>query len=105
MITINVIKVNEVEHLVGKIGKQTYDVKFSEEIRDTLTSANAEFNKAETHEAAKKILDTALEAVKSVKSADKNSLTEVLKGDLVYNDNIILTLNSNRRISNVFRCS
>ena len=86
MITINVIKVNEIEHLVGKIGKQTYDVKFSEEMRDALTSANARFNASKTHEEAKAVLEAVLEQIKSVKSADKNSLTEVLEGDLMYND-------------------
>jgi hypothetical protein len=34
MITINVIKVNEVEYLTGKIGKEGYSVEFSKDLRD-----------------------------------------------------------------------
>lgn len=86
MITINVINVNEIEYLSGTIGKETYSVKYTDELRDSLTSASKAYNKAKTHAEAKEILEATLTEIKSAKSTDTNSLTEVLKGDLSYNE-------------------
>jgi len=86
MITINVIKINEIEYLTGKIGKETYSVKFTKELKDSLTSASTAYNKATTHAEAKEILEAVLTEIKSAKPTDTNSLVEILKGDLSYNE-------------------
>jgi len=86
MITINVIKINEIEYLTGKIGKETYSVKYTDELRDSLTGQSKAYNKAKTHAEAKEILEATLTDIKSAKSTDTNSLTEVLKGDLSYDE-------------------
>jgi hypothetical protein len=85
MITINVIKVNEVEFLSGKIGKQGYSVEFSKDLRDVLIKAAKDYNTSTTAVEAAKVLEDALIAVETVQSVSNNSLTEVLKGDLSYN--------------------
>jgi len=85
MITINVIKVNELEYLTGKIGKEGYSVEHSVELRDALVGYTKKYNSAATMLEANEVLATALLAVQTVKSSNTNSLTEVLKDDLSYN--------------------
>jgi hypothetical protein len=48
MITINVIKVNEVEYLTGKIGKEGYSVEFSKDLRDVLLDAAKKYSNSTT---------------------------------------------------------
>lgn len=85
MITINVIKLNEIEYLNGKIGKEAYSVEFSAELRDALVGYAKQYNQCATMEEANDVLDLAKTAVNTVKSVSSNSLTEVLAGDLSYN--------------------
>lgn len=85
MITINVIKLNEVEYLTGKIGKETYSVEFSKELRDELIVSAKKYSQCTTSEEANEVMAQALVTVQSGKSDVKNSLTEVLKDDLSYN--------------------
>lgn len=85
MITINVIKVNEVEYLTGKIGKETYSVEFSKDLRDSLIEFTKSYNNATTAEEANNVMEAAMSTVKNQKSSNSNALTEVLKDDLSYN--------------------
>jgi hypothetical protein len=85
MITINVIKVNEVEYLTGKIGKEGYSVEFSKDLRDVLLDAAKKYSNSTTVVEANEVLADALIAVDTVKSVSNNALTEILKDDLSYN--------------------
>ena len=85
MITINVIKVNEVEFLTGKIGKESYSTEFSTDLRDALLEYTKEYNTCATSLEANEVLAKALLAVQTAKSTSSNTLTEVLKGDLSFN--------------------
>jgi hypothetical protein len=85
MITINVIKVNEVEYLAGKIGKEGYSVEFSSDLRDVLVAYAKRYNSSTTVAEAGKVLEDALIAVQTVKAGSNNALTEILKDDLSYN--------------------
>lgn len=85
MITINVIKLNEIEYLNGKIGKAAYSVVFSPEVRDNLVALSKKYNESTSVKEANEVLAEALVLVETVKSVSSNSLTEVLKGDLSYN--------------------
>lgn len=85
MITINVIKVNEIEYLSGKIGKESYSVEFSTDLRDALLEYTKKYNACTISADAQEVLKDAMLAVKTVKSVSSNSLVEVLKDDLMYN--------------------
>lgn len=85
MITINVIKVNEIEYVAGKIGATAYSVEFSPELRDSLVALSKSYTACDTFEKAKVVLEKAMDVVASVKSSGNDSLTQVLKDDLSYN--------------------
>lgn len=85
MITINVIKVNEVEYLAGKIGKEGYSVEFSKDLRDALIAYTQKYNNTTSMVEANAVLADVLLAVQTVKSVSNNALTEILKDDLSYN--------------------
>jgi predicted naringenin-chalcone synthase len=74
MITINVIKVNEVEN--WKIGKEGYSVEFSKDLRDVLLTLLK--STATTVVEANEVPDVSL-AVDTVKSVSNNVLLEILK--------------------------
>lgn len=85
MITINVITVNSIEYLTGKIGRTGYSVVFSEEIRDEMVNLTKKYSECTTSAEATKVLEHAQALIDTVKSVSDNSLTEVLKNDLSYN--------------------
>ena len=84
MITINVITVNEVKYLTGKIGKTAYSVEFSEATRDSLNGLNAKYAKCTTKADADAILLEAEGIINASKELDREngSLVSVLNGDL-----------------------
>jgi hypothetical protein len=86
MITINVIKVNEIEYLSGKIGKNPYSSKLTPELKSFLVSASKNYNNSKTSKEAASVLTTAFEFVKDLRDVDSNSLVETLKGNLIYNE-------------------
>lgn len=87
MITINVITVNEVKYLTGKIGKTAYSVEFSETVKDSLTTLSAEYAKCSTKVEADAVLVKAEEAINTAKSIEKEggALVTILDGDLTLN--------------------
>jgi hypothetical protein len=87
MITINVITVNEVKYLTGKIGKTAYSVEFSEESRDALNKLNAKYAACTTKADADAVLADAELLINSSKELERESgsLVSVLGGDLMLN--------------------
>jgi hypothetical protein len=78
MITINVIKVNEVEYLTGKLEKKV--TRILKDLRDVLLTLKVQ--QSTTVVEANEVLADALIAVDTVKSVSNNALTEILKDDL-----------------------
>lgn len=85
MITINIIKVNEVEYLNGKIGKEAYSIENTPGTKTALLDFAKQYNECTTLADANKVLEAAKAFVDSISSTATNSLAEVLKGDLMYN--------------------
>lgn len=85
MITINIIRVNEVEYLNGKIGKEGYSIENTPEAKTALLDFAKQYNSCTTLVDATKVLEDAKAYAASRVSASDTSLTEVLKGDLMYN--------------------
>jgi hypothetical protein len=78
MITINVIKVNEVEYLTGKLKRRL--LRILKDLRDVLLTLKVQ--QSTTVVEANEVLADALIAVDTVKSVSNNALTEILKDDL-----------------------
>lgn len=85
MITINVVKMNNVEYYRGSIGKQKYNVLATEEIKDYLVNAQNAINECEVYADAQVIMEETFKAINEFRIADDSSLEEVLKDDLYFN--------------------
>lgn len=85
MITISTVKINDVEYLTGVVGKENYNVEYSEETKELLKTAKDRYSLCETRDEAVEVCETLIKALDTIRKEGSSEIEEVLKGDLYFN--------------------